>query len=90
MSDKEKIPQELAPDPYADYAALLSGSFTPARHANTLVLATNDPSDKQTDLSSAMKRVQYDLEEVNRRIDQLVPLRWVIGLFDRLIKTVKN
>jgi hypothetical protein len=65
---------DLAPDPYADYAALLSASFEPGFHANSLVLATNDPSDKQTDLMSPMQRIQYDLEEVNRRIDQLVPL----------------
>jgi hypothetical protein len=68
----EEVPPNLAPDPYADYASLLSSSFTPSTHANTLVLATNDPSDKQTDLTSPLQRIQYDLEEVNRRIDQLV------------------
>lgn len=67
-----KVPDDFKPDPYADYAALLSPVFTPSRHANTLVLATNDPSDKQTDLTSPMKRIEYDLEEVNRRIDHLV------------------
>ena len=72
MSDRENAPVDLAPDPYADYAALLSESFTPANHANKLVLATNDPSDRETDLTSPMRRVRYDLEEVNRRIDQLV------------------
>lgn len=68
----EKIPTDLATDPYADYASLLSAEFAPSRHANALVLATNDASDKETDLASPLKRVQYDLEEVNRRIDQLV------------------
>jgi hypothetical protein len=67
----EEVPPNLAPDPYADYASLLSSSFTPSIHANTLVLATNDASDKETDLTSPMQRIQYDLEEVNRRIDQL-------------------
>ena len=63
---------EYTPDPYADYAILLSDGFTPISHANTLVLATNDPSDKQTDLTSPMKRAQYDFEEVSRRVEQLV------------------
>jgi len=69
---ESKVPADFKPDPYADYAALLSPSFTPSSHANSLVLATNDPSDKQTDLTSASKRIEYDLEEVNRRIDELV------------------
>jgi hypothetical protein len=68
----EKVPPDLISDPYADYVTLLSPTFTPARHANSLVLATNDPSDKVTDLSSPMQRIRYDFEEVNRRIDQLV------------------
>lgn len=62
----------ITTDPYADYATLLSASFTPSTHANSLVLSTNDPSDKITDLTSPAQRVQYDLEEVNRRIDSLV------------------
>jgi Golgi transport complex subunit 5 len=69
--EAEVVPN-IEADPYADYASLLSESFTPSAHANKLVLATNDPSDRQTDLTSPMQRVQYDLEEVNRRIDQLV------------------
>jgi hypothetical protein len=68
-----KVPVDFKPDPYADYAALLSPSFLPSGHGNTLVLATNDPSDRETDLTSPMKRIEYDLEEVKRRIDELVP-----------------
>jgi Golgi transport complex subunit 5 len=68
----DKVPPDIVSDPYADYVALLSEDFTPAKHANSLVLATNDPSDKQTDLTSPMQRVQYDLDEVNSRITQLV------------------
>ena len=70
----DKVPPEFVEDPYADYATLLSASFTPSSHANTLVLATNDPSDRQTDFTSPLKRIQYDLEEVGRRINQLVSL----------------
>lgn len=68
----EKVPPDLVTDPYADYISLLAPTFTPARHANSLVLATNDPSDKQTDLTSPLQRIRYDLEEVDRRIDQIV------------------
>jgi len=70
--NETKVPADFDPDPYADYAALLSPSFAPSGHANSLVLATNDPSDKQADLTSPRKRIEYDLEEVSRRIDELV------------------
>ena len=83
------VPQDFATDPYADYASLLSPTFTPSSHANALVLATNDPSDKQTDLTSPMKRIQYDLEEVNRRINQLVYYVLILA-YTRLIIIVKS
>lgn len=86
----EKAPPDFAPDPYADYASLLSPNFVPSSHANTLVLATNDPSDRQTDLTSPMKRIEYDLEEVNRRINQLVYTYSGISLRGRLMKIAKN
>jgi hypothetical protein len=89
----EKVASDYSPDPYADYAALLSASFSPSSHANTLILATNDPSDRQTDLASPLKRIQYDLEEVNRRIDQLVRIAhiaWAHNLMDRLRITAKS
>jgi len=69
---EKNLPPDIVADPYADYDALLSPLFTPSKHANSLVLATNDPSDKLTDLTSPMQRIRYDLEEVNRRIDSLV------------------
>jgi len=72
MASTDPLAAKITADPYADYATLLSPSFTPSTHANSLVLSTNDPSDKQTDLTSPAQRIQYDLEEVNRRIDALV------------------
>ena len=72
MASTDPLDAKIPTDPYADYATLLSPSFTPSTHANSLVLSTNDPSDKQTDLTSPAQRIQYDLEEVNRRIDSLV------------------
>ena len=72
MATTDPLASAITTDPYADYATLLSVSFTPSTHANSLVLSTNDPSDKITDLNSPAQRVQYDLEEVNRRIDVLV------------------
>jgi Conserved oligomeric Golgi complex subunit 5, N-terminal len=68
----KKVPSDIVVDPYVDYDALLSPDFTASKHANALVLSTNDPSDKQTDFTSPMQRIRYDLEEVNRRIDALV------------------
>jgi len=72
MATTDRPPSTITTDPYADYATLLSASFSPSTHANSLVLSTNDPSDKIADLTSPAQRVQYDLEEVNRRIDSLV------------------
>jgi hypothetical protein len=72
MATTDPPASTIPTDPYADYATLLSASFTPSTHANALVLSTNDPSDKQTDLTSPAQRIQYDLEEVNRRINSLV------------------
>jgi Golgi transport complex subunit 5 len=72
MATSEPLASAVPTDPYADYATLLSASFTPSTHANALVLSTNDPSDKITDLTSPAQRIQYDLQEVNRRIDLLV------------------
>jgi Golgi transport complex subunit 5 len=90
--NESKVPADFKPDPYADYASLLSPAFTPSAHANVLVLATNDPSDTQADLTSPMKRIEYDLDEVNRRIDELVHTHTHPGISNgvRWIKVLKS
>lgn len=53
---------------YVDYDIYLDSGFDPIKFANSLVLATNNPSDADVDLSSASKRLGYDLEEVDKLI----------------------
>ncbi|KAL2259814.1 hypothetical protein VTK26DRAFT_6369 [Humicola hyalothermophila] len=56
---------------YIDYEAFLSPSFSPSAFANTLVLATNNPSDTPLDLSTPLSRVLFDIQEVDSHIDAL-------------------
>jgi len=56
---------------YIDYEAFLDPSFSAASFANTLVLATNNPSDTPLDLSTPLSRVLFDVQEVDTHIDNL-------------------
>ncbi|KAK3290907.1 Golgi transport complex subunit 5-domain-containing protein [Chaetomium fimeti] len=56
---------------YIDYEAFLDPSFTPSSFANTLVLATNNPTDTPLDLSTPLSRVLFDIQEIDSHIDQL-------------------
>ncbi|KAF2130041.1 hypothetical protein P153DRAFT_375637 [Dothidotthia symphoricarpi CBS 119687] len=56
---------------YIDYEAFLDPSFSATSFANTLVLATNNPSDTPLDLSTPLSRVLFDVQEVDTHIDTL-------------------
>ncbi|KAL2268011.1 hypothetical protein VTJ83DRAFT_2857 [Remersonia thermophila] len=56
---------------YIDYESFLSPSFHAPSFANTLVLATNNPSDTPLDLSTPLSRVLFDAQEVDAHIDRL-------------------
>lgn len=56
---------------YIDYETFLDPNFSPATFANTLVLATNDPSDTPLDLSTPLSRVLFDVQEVDTHIHSL-------------------
>ncbi|KAL1837370.1 hypothetical protein VTJ49DRAFT_3952 [Mycothermus thermophilus] len=56
---------------YIDYETFLSPSFHAPTFANTLVLATNNPSDTPLDLSTPLSRVLFDAQEVDAHIDRL-------------------
>ncbi|TKA60487.1 hypothetical protein B0A49_05940 [Cryomyces minteri] len=56
---------------YIDYEAFLSPSFSAPSFANSLVLATNDPSDTPLDLSTPLSRVLFDVQEIDTHIDTL-------------------
>ncbi|KAK4118283.1 hypothetical protein N657DRAFT_694528 [Parathielavia appendiculata] len=56
---------------YIDYEAFLDPSFSPSSFANTLVLATNNPSDTPLDLSTPLSRVLFDIQEIDSHIDLL-------------------
>ena len=56
---------------YIDYEAFLDPSFSPISFANTLVTATNNPSDTPLDLSTPLSRVLFDVQEVDTHIHTL-------------------
>lgn len=56
---------------YVDYETFLDPSFSPESFANTLILATNNASDTPLDLATPLKRVLYDVQEVDTHIDKL-------------------
>ncbi|KAK4136028.1 hypothetical protein BT67DRAFT_491089 [Trichocladium antarcticum] len=56
---------------YIDYEAFLSPSFSPRTFANTLVRATNNPTDTPLDLSTPLSRVLFDTQEIDAHIDAL-------------------
>lgn len=56
---------------YIDYEAFLDPTFSATSFANTLVLATNNPSDTPLDLSTPLSRVLFDVQEIDTHIDTL-------------------
>lgn len=62
---------EATPNSYIDYETFLSPSFSATTFANTLVLATNDPTDAPLDLSTPLSRVLFDVQEIDTHIDTL-------------------
>lgn len=62
---------EPASNSYIDYETFLSPDFSATVFANTLVLATNDPTDAPLDLSTPLSRVLFDVQEIDTHIDTL-------------------
>ena len=56
---------------YIDYETFLDPTFSPTTFANTLVLATNNPSDTPLDLSTPLSRVLFDVQEIDTHIHTL-------------------
>lgn len=56
---------------YIDYEAFLDPHFSPTSFANSLVLATNNPSDTPLDLSTPLSRVLFDIQEIDTHIHTL-------------------
>ena len=56
---------------YIDYETFLNPNFSPTSFANSLVLATNNPSDTPLDLSTPLSRVLFDVQEVDTHIHTL-------------------
>ncbi|KAI1171707.1 Golgi transport complex subunit 5-domain-containing protein [Nemania sp. FL0916] len=53
---------------YIDYDAFLDPGFKPSTFANTLVLATNNPTDTPLDLSTPLSKVLFDAQEIDSHI----------------------
>ena len=56
---------------YIDYETFLDPDFSPTAFANSLVLATNNPSDTPLDLTTPLSRVLFDVQEVDTHIHNL-------------------
>ncbi|KAI1817665.1 Golgi transport complex subunit 5-domain-containing protein [Poronia punctata] len=56
---------------YIDYDTFLDPDFKPASFANTLVLATNNPTDTPLDLSTPLSKVLFDSQEIDSHIHSL-------------------
>ncbi|KAL8687723.1 MAG: hypothetical protein Q9218_006186 [Villophora microphyllina] len=56
---------------YIDYEAFLDPEFSPTAFANSLVIATNNPSDTPIDLSTPLSRVLFDIQEIDTHIHTL-------------------
>ena len=72
--DEPEPESEHEPEPkasYIDFAAFLAPDFSPSAFANSLVLATNHPSDVPVDLSTPLSRVLFDIQEIDTRVDVL-------------------
>lgn len=62
----------MADEPsYIDYETFLDPDFSPTSFANSLVVATNNPSDTPLDLSTPLSRVLFDIQEIDTHIDTL-------------------
>ncbi|KAI0907987.1 golgi transport complex component Cog5 [Ustulina deusta] len=68
MSANEEEEEEAS---YIDYEAFLDPDFKPSSFANTLVLATNNPTDTPLDLSTPLSKVLFDAQELDSHIDLL-------------------
>ncbi|KAI1112865.1 Golgi transport complex subunit 5-domain-containing protein [Nemania sp. NC0429] len=56
---------------YIDYDTFLDPDFKPSSFANTLVLATNNPTDTPLDLSTPLSKVLFDAQEIDSHIHHL-------------------
>lgn len=65
MADPEAEPS------YIDFDTFLEPDFSPSSFANSLVLATNNPSDTPLDLSTPLSRVLFDIQEIDTHIHTL-------------------
>ena len=62
----------MADEPsYIDYEVFLDPDFSPTSFANSLVIATNNPSDTPLDLSTPLSKVLFDIQEIDTHIDTL-------------------
>lgn len=56
---------------YIDYDTFLDPDFSPTAFANSLVIATNNPSDTPIDLSTPLSKILFDIQEIDTHIHTL-------------------
>jgi hypothetical protein len=57
--------------PYLDTTPFLASTFEASKHANSLVLATNNPTDTPLDLTTPLQKTLFDAQEISTAIDTL-------------------
>ncbi|OUM53095.1 hypothetical protein BVG19_g2347 [[Candida] boidinii] len=65
-----------------DYESYLDPDFKSTEFANELVMATNNSDDSNLDLSTPMKRLQFDLKDIDKKLKKLSN--------DNYIELIKN
>lgn len=75
----------------SDYDSYLEKDFDPIRFANGLVLSTNSQDDDNLDLQTPLKRLNFDLKDIEKRIKKSVGNNYtdLIGEWEGLEKFSK-
>lgn len=71
MANKNLNANTATTSSYINFDLLTSDDFSPYTHANSLVLASNNPSDPSIDLTTPLSRVLFDLQEIDSHIHTL-------------------
>ena len=72
----------------SDYEAYTDEPFIPVDFANGLVVSTNDPETSQMDILTSLKRLKFDLRDVNKKIKKSIDENYesLIDEFENLEK----
>ena len=72
----------------SDYETYTDESFVPVEFANGLVVSTNDPETTNIDILTSLKRLKFDLRDLNKKIKKSIDVNYesLIDEFENLEK----